>query len=88
MGIDLESALTHTEITGYRSVLGQLLRFGQQSPPDLCVGVSLAAQKLSRATLSDIKALNKLVDLAKRTAEMGIVIPCGAVNLETCSVVC
>ena len=41
----LDSALTSAEITGYRSVLGQLLWLGQQSRPDLCVGVSLAAQK-------------------------------------------
>ena len=32
--------------------------------------------------------MNKLVEQAKSTAEMGIVIPCGVVNLETCSVVC
>ena len=57
-------------------------------PPDLYVGASLAAQKLSKVTLSDIKALNKLVDPASSPAEMGIVIPCGAVNLKTCSVVC
>ena len=44
-GRTLESALTSAEITGYRSVLGQLLWLGQQSRPDLCVGVSLAAQK-------------------------------------------
>ena len=86
-GRTLESALTSTEITGYRSVLGQLLWLGQQSRPDLCVGVSLAAQRLSKATLPDIKALNKLVDQAKCTPEMGIVIPCGVVNLKTCSVV-
>ena len=87
-GRTLESALTNTEITGYRSVLGQLSWLGQPSRPDLCVGVSLTAQKLSKATLSDIKALNKLVDQAKSSAEMDIVIPCDAVNLETCSVVC
>ena len=69
-------------------MLGQLLWLGQQSRPDLSVGVSLAAQKLSTATLSDVKALNKLVEQAKSTAAMGIVIPCGVVNLETCSVVC
>ena len=54
----------------------------------LCVGVSLAAQRLSKATLSDVKTLNKLVEQAKSTAEMGIVILCGVVNLETCSVAC
>ena len=69
-------------------MLGQLLCLGQQSRPDLCVGVSLAAQKLSKATLADVKTLNKLVEHAKGTAEMGIVIPCGVVNLGTCSVVC
>ena len=84
----LESALASAEITGYRSVLGQLLWLGQQSRPRLCVGVSLAAQKLSKATLSDVKALNTLVEQPKSTAEMGIVIPCGVVNLETSSVVC
>ena len=84
----LESPLTNAEITGYRSVLGQLLWLGQQSRPDLCVGVSLAAQRMSKATLSDVKTLNKLVEQAKSTAEMGIVIPCGVVNLEACSVVC
>ena len=87
-GRTLESPLTNAEITGYRSVLGQLLWLGQQSRPDLCVGVSLAAQRLSKATLSDVKTLNKLVEQAKSTAEMGIVIPCGVVNLETCSVAC
>ena len=70
-GRTLESPLTSTEITGYRRVLGQLLWLGQQSRPDLCVGVSLAAQRLSKATLSDVKTQ------AKSTAEMGIVTPCG-----------
>ena len=82
-GRTLESALTSTEITGYRSLLGQLLWLGQQSWPNPCVGVSLAAQKLSKATISDIKALNKLVDQAKITAEMVIVIPSRVVNLKT-----
>ena len=54
----------------------------------MCWDVSLAAQRLSKATLSDVKTLNKLVEQAKSTAEMGIVIPYGVVNLETCSVVC
>ena len=34
------------------------------------------------------KALNKLVDQARSTAEMGIVIPCGVVTLKTSSVIC
>ena len=67
-GRTLESPLTNAEITGYRSVLGQLLWLGQQSRPDLCVGVSLAAQRLSKATLSDVKTLNKLVEQATSTA--------------------
>ena len=50
--------------------------------------MSLAAQRLSKATLSDVKTLNKLVEQAKNTAEMRIVIPCGVVNLETCSFAC
>ena len=87
-GRTLESPLTNADFTGYRSVLGELLWLGQQSRPDLCVGVSLAAQRLSKATPSDVKTLNKHVEQAKSTAEMGIVIPCGVVNLETCSVVC
>ena len=84
LGRTLESPLTNAEINGYRSVLGQPLWLGQQSRPDLCVGVSLAAQRLSKATLSDVKTLNKLVEQAKGTAEMGIVIPCGVVNLFRC----
>ena len=40
-GRTLESPLTNAEITGYRSVLGQLLWLGQQSLADLCVGVSV-----------------------------------------------
>ena len=83
-----ESALTSAEITGYRSVLGQLLWLGQQSRHGLCVGVSLAAQRLIKATLSDVKALNKIVDQARSTADMGIVIACGVANLKTYSVVC
>ena len=67
-------------VTGYRSVLGLLLWLGQQSRPDLCVGMSLAAQKLSKATVADIKALNKWVDQARSTAERGIVILCGVLN--------
>ena len=73
-GRTLENALTSAEITGYRSLFGKLLWLGQQSRPDLCVGVSLAAQKLSKATLFDVKALNKLVDQARSTAGMGIVL--------------
>ena len=69
-------------------MLGQLLWLGQQSRPNLCVGVSLAAQKLNKGTRSNVKKLNNLVEQAKSTAEMDIVIPCGFVNLETCSVVC
>ena len=83
-GRTLEGALTSAEITGYRSVLGQLLWLGQQSRPDLCAGVSLAAQRLGKVTLSVVKALNKFVD----QAEMGIVIPRRVVNLKPCSVIC
>ena len=54
-GRTLESALTSTEITGYRSALGQLWWLGQQSRPDLCVGASLGAQRLSKSTLSVVK---------------------------------
>ena len=62
---------------------------GWDSNRDLIdVGVSLAAQKLSKATLSDVKTLNKLIDQAKSTAYLSIVIPCGVANLETCSIVC
>ena len=57
----LGSALTSAEIIGYRSVLGQLLWLGQQSRPDLCLGVSLAAQKLSKATRSDVKSFRCLL---------------------------
>ena len=63
-------------------MLGQLLWLGQQSRPDLCGGVYLAAQRLSKATLSDVKTLNKLVDEAKSLAEIGILIPCGVMNLK------
>ena len=38
--------------------------------------------------LSDVKALNKLVDPVRSAAEMGAVIPSGVVNLKTCSVIC
>ena len=39
----LERKLTRDEITLFRGVLGQLPWRGQQSRPDLCVGVSLTA---------------------------------------------
>ena len=64
-------------------MLGQLLWLGKQSRPDLCVGVSLAAQRLSKATVSDIKGAEQIgVDQAKSTPEIGIVIPFGVVNLK------
>ena len=66
-----DSPLTNVQITGYRSVLGELLWLGQRSRPDLCVGVSLAAQRLSKATLSDIKTLNKFVEQAKKHSRNG-----------------
>ena len=50
--------------------------------------MSLAALRLSKATLSDVKALNKSVDQARSTAELRIVIPCGAMNLTTFSLIC
>ena len=49
--------------------------------------MSLAAQRLSKAPVFDVKALSKLVDQARSTAEMGIVIPCGVVTLKTSSVI-
>ena len=51
------------------------------------VGTAVSARPV-RWCVSDVKTLNKLVEQAKSTAEMGIVIPCGVVNLETCSVAC
>ena len=48
--------------------------------------MSLAAQRLGKATLSDVKALNRLVDQGKSTAEMGIVLWCG--EPENLSVLC
>ena len=54
----------------------------------ICALVSLPALRHSRATLSGVKALNKLFDQVRSTAGMGIVIPCGVVNLKTCSVIC
>ena len=58
----------------------------EASRPDLCAGVSLASRRLSKATLCDVKALNKLVDHTRSTAEMARVIPCGVESLQTCSV--
>ena len=55
---------------GWDSSLGQIC----------ALGVSLAAQRLSKATLSDVKTLNKLVEQAKSTADMSIVIPCDVVR--------
>ena len=83
-GRTLESPLTNAEITGYRFVLGQLLWLGKQFRPDLCVGVSLAAQRLSKATPFHVKTLNKLVEQAKKKArqKMGIVISFWCRELE------
>ena len=50
--------------------------------------MSLAAPRLSKVTFSDVEASNKLVDQARSAAEMGFVLPCGVVNLNTCSVFC
>ena len=50
--------------------------------------MSLAAPRLSKVTFSDVEAFNKLVDQARSAAEMGFVLPCGVVNLNTCSVFC
>ena len=63
---------------------------GWDSSRDLiCVLVCLwLAQRLSKAALFDVKAVNKLVDQARSTAEMGIVIPCGVVTRKTSSVIC
>ena len=69
-------------------MLGQLLRLGEQSRPDVCVGVSPAAQRLGKATLANVKALIKWVDQERGTAEMGLNIPCGLMNLKTCAVMC
>ena len=50
--------------------------------------MSLAAQTLSKATLSDIQAWNKLVDQAKSTAKVALSFFVVPLNLRTCSVVC
>ena len=50
------------------------------------VGTAVSARPVCLCVSSG--SLNKLVEQAKSTAEMGIVVPYGVVNLETCSVVC
>ena len=50
------------------------------------VGTAVSARPVCLCVFSG--SLNKLVEQAKSTAEMGIVVPYGVVNLETCSVVC
>ena len=79
-----------SEITRYRSVLGQLLVVGDSSLGQTCALVW--SPGCSETEQSDAlrcqNAEHKLVEQAKSTAEMGIDIPCGVVNLETCSVAC
>ena len=88
-GRTLESPLTNAENHWIQKCARTVVVVGtavSARPVRWCV--SLAAQRLSKATLSDVKTLNKLVEQANSTAEMGIVIPCGVVTLETCSVAC
>ena len=82
----VESALTSTELTGYYSVLGQLMWLGTQTRPDLVCDINLCAQRRSGTTVADAKKLNKLAGRARDTAERGIMLRRGAVDLTHCVV--
>ena len=81
-GRTLESALTSAEITGYRSLLGQLIRLGQQSQIRVLVCVS-GCSVTEQSDARRCQSVDQMVDQARSTAEMGFVC-----DLKTCSVIC
>lgn len=83
----LDLPITDTERTSYRSVVGQLMWLTTQTRPDLGFVTSAAAQRTTRATVSDIKSLNRAVAIAHEHAGEGIVFRRGVVNMETAAIV-
>jgi len=74
------------ELTGYRSMLGQLLWLALHSRPDIGYKTNKTAQLTEHAVVPDLISLNKLVLATQSTGDRGIVIPHCAVDMKTCSV--
>ena len=64
------SALTDSEKTAFRGLIGQLGWVARQSRPDIMVSVSLAAQSMGAPCVKDIVALNKAVKLLKSSSDV------------------
>ena len=69
----MDTAPINEEITGYRSVLRQLLWLGQQSRLICALEGPWLYRKLCKTTLAAVKSLNKLVEFARHTSELGII---------------
>ena len=82
-----ESPVTDAERSSYRSVVGQLMWLSGQTRPDLGFVTSAAAQRTMKATVSDIKSLNRAVELAHQHAGEGIVFRRGVVDMKGAAIV-
>ena len=76
----VDSPVTDEEWSSYRSVVGQLWLAGQTRPA-LGFVTSAAAQRTMKATISDVKSLNRAVELAHQHASEGVVFRRGVVNM-------
>jgi hypothetical protein len=83
-----EAPLDESEVSQYRSVLGQILWLAQQSRLDLCVGVSLLARRTTKATVEDAQALNRLAKLAREGASHHVCLRRNLLDVSKCTVLC
>ena len=83
-----ESPLTAQEIAQYRSVLGSLQYIATWVRWDIACAVSMCAQRTTKATVADAKALNEVVRLAVDRPDLGVLIRRNCVNLADCEIIC
>jgi len=79
--------ITESERSAYRSLLGQLQWLASQSRPDIAFEVNRAAQKTTRATVSDIQNMNTIVDYLKNHIDFVITVPRGRVDVMRSTII-
>ena len=81
---DCQRLLCDKELTSYRAALGQLSWLANISRPDISFQVSYLSSKIQKATVSDAKDANKLIQFVKNN-QSSLNLPPFIMNPQSCS---
>ena len=80
-GTDDSKELEPSQRSEYRTVIGQLLWLALKTRPDLGSATSILAQRTMKSKASDARELNRISRYARSTADEGIVLRKGVVDI-------